>query len=139
MDLLVAIVLAFLLPLAMTIVLETGVAALLGVRGRALTNVVSVNFITNPPLNLLWLGLAYVGIGFARVSPNGGTAHLAPTFWGWFALGLLEVLVVVIEWRLLVWALARRGRSSRRLLTVSAVMNAVSAVFGTFVLARVAG
>ena len=47
---------------------------------------------------------------------------------------MLEVLVVVVEWRILVWVLGGKDISSRKLLVVSVVMNAVSAVLGTYAL-----
>ena len=134
------VLLGILAPLAVTIVLETGMAALFGLRRRALAAVVSVNCVTNPPLNLLWMVLAWASVGFERVNSGGsrgGTVDVTPTFWGWFILGVLEVLVVVVEWRILVWALGRKDISSRKLLVVAAVMNAVSATLGTYVLSFV--
>ena len=50
-------------------------------------------------------------------SPAGVLAFLVPA----------EALVVLVEWRLLVWAL---GGDSRRLLLISAAMNAASALAG---------
>jgi hypothetical protein len=50
-------------------------------------------------------------------SPAGALAFTVPA----------EVVVVLVEWRLLVWAL---GGNSHRLLLVSAVMNAASALAG---------
>lgn len=128
---------AILLPLATTIVLETGAAAALGLKRRALTTVAWVNFVTNPPLSLLWMLLAWAGVGFAHTSSDpllGRVVDLKPTCWGWFALGLFEVLVIVIEWRLFVWVLGRKHASSQKLLVAAVVINTVSAVVGTFAL-----
>jgi hypothetical protein len=76
--------------------------------------------------------------------------------WMWLLLAALEVIVIVAEWRLLLWtveretvtshrqtsggltsdALTARRLTSRRLLLVSLVMNGVSATLGTFLLSR---
>jgi len=134
------VLLGILAPLAVTIVLETGVAALLGLRRRALAVVVWVNCVTNPLLNLVWMVFAWAGVGFTTknsVGSRSGTVNLTPTFWGWAILGVMEVIVSVVEWRMLVWALGRKNISSRKLLVVSVVMNAVSATLGTYVLSFV--
>jgi hypothetical protein len=103
----VALVWALFGALAVTIVVELAVAALFGLRTRpAIVTVVCINLITNPALNLAVLGLwlweprAY-----------------------WPALAALEIAAVLVEWRLLLWAL---GGDSRRLLLVAACMNAAS-------------
>jgi hypothetical protein len=102
---------SLLATLALTLVVELAVAAALGLRTRrALLAVACVNLITNPPLNLLltlvswWRPWAY-----------------AP------ALIALEIVVVIVEWRLLLWAL---GGDARRMLLVAAAMNAASLALG---------
>ena len=107
-------------PLATTVCIETPIAALLGLRGRQLGAVVAVNFVTNPIVNLVALLLSGL-----------------PKSWSWSLLGALEVMVVVAEWRLLVWALGTNGISSRKLLAASIAMNAASATLGTYLLALV--
>ena len=97
--------------------MELPVAAALGLRDRrSLSAVACVSLITNPLLNWTGWALATV-VDWASVSPAGVLAFLVPA----------EILVVLVEWRLLLWAL---GGSSRRLLLVSAVMNAASALGG---------
>lgn len=100
-----------LLALLLTLIIEAGVAYLLGFRtGRFLTALAAINVITNPALNYLLLVLAYLGtdISLARVI-------------------LLEILVVVIEWQLLVYVF----RSPKgRFLLLSIVANAASFFIG---------
>ena len=126
------------LPLAVSVCIESLVAALLfGFRLRELTAVVWVNFVTNPVLNLVWLSLFWLGFGHTTVQAAGDAAgRVVPSAWMWSLLVVLEVVVIVAEWRLLLVILGRIARSSRRLLTVSVVMNAVSATLGTFLLGR---
>ena len=125
------------LPLAVSVCIETVVAALFGFRRRELTAVVWVNFVTNPVLNLVWLSLFWLGFGHTTAQAAGDAAgRVVPSAWMWSLLVVLEVVVIVAEWRLLLVILGRIARSSRRLLTVSVVMNAVSATLGTFLLGR---
>ena len=96
--------------------MELPVAAALGLRDRrSLGAVACVSLITNPLLN--WTGWALASVVDWASSPAGVLAFLVPA----------ETLVVLVEWRLLLWAL---GGSSRRMLMVSAVMNAASALAG---------
>ena len=137
MTVLKAVLVGLLAPLAVTIVLETGVAVLFGLRRRGLIAVAWINLVTNPSLNVILLLLAYAGLGFAKAQPDGGrggTVEVAPTFWGWFILCVLEVIVMIVEWRVLVRLLGGNRFSSRKLLVLSVVMNLVSAVLGSFVL-----
>ncbi len=96
--------------------MEIAVAAAMGLRDRrSLVAVACASLITNPLLN-------YAGLLLAQVvdwpaTPASALAFIVPA----------EILVVIVEWRLLVWAL---GGGSRRLLLVSAVMNAASALAG---------
>lgn len=99
--------------LALTIVIEVPVAVLMGLRGgRAVASVTLVNVVTNPVLNLIVLAL---------VAWVPAVAYLPSVYWS--VVTLLELVVVVVEWRLLLWAL---GGSSRRMLLTSVVMNAAS-------------
>jgi hypothetical protein len=77
--------------------------------------VACVSLITNPLLN--WTGWALASVVDWASSPAGALAFLVPA----------ETLVVLVEWRLLLWAL---GGNSRRMLLVSALMNAASALAG---------
>lgn len=72
----------FLIPLALTILLEEGFALLWGLRGRRQLGLVTlVNCLTNPPVNLIY-GVLTVGRG---LSPLPVTAFL-------------ETVVVLVEW-----------------------------------------
>jgi hypothetical protein len=97
-------------------VIELPVAAALGLRDRrSLLAVACVSLITNPLLT--WSGWALATQVDWSATAAGTLGFLVPA----------EIAVVLVEWRLLLWAL---GGSSRRLLLVSAVMNAVSALVG---------
>jgi hypothetical protein len=130
---------AILLPLAVTVAIETPVAALFGLRRRALAAAASVSLVTNPPLNLLLLGLYWLGAGYTKVYSENPhhLDHVVTTPWHWVILGLLEVVVVVVEWRILVWALAGSAGTSRKLLVVSMAMNTASATLGTLAVSYV--
>jgi hypothetical protein len=128
------------LALGLTVAIETGVAALLGLRGRALAAVVWVNFVTNPLLNLAWLSIFWLGFGYKAVpsSPSGVAGGAAVDTWMWFVLVVMEVIVVFSEWAVLSLVVERPAKSRPRLLTTSLAMNAVSATLGTFVLTLLA-
>jgi hypothetical protein len=99
--------------LTLTIAVEVPVAALLGLRSRrAVAAVALVSVVTNPPLNFVLLALGLALPGFAE----NAAAY-------WLTVAALEVLAVLAEWRLLLWVL---GGESRRMLVVSAAMNAAS-------------
>ena len=103
--------------LAVTVAIEVPVAAALGLRSRtALVAVLMVNLVTNPALNALYLAAA--GLGWLQSLP--GQALVALFL-------VAEGLVVVIEWRLLLWAL---GGRSLRMFATSLAMNAASAGIG---------
>jgi hypothetical protein len=98
---------------------ELPVAAALGLRARrSLLVVASVSLVTNPLLN--WLGWVLATQWDWAAGVGSAAAFLVPA----------EVVVVLVEWRLLAWVL---GGSSRRLLLVSAAMNAASALAGILV------
>jgi hypothetical protein len=102
--------------LALTLAIELPVAAALGLRDRrSLLAVACVSLVTNPALT--WTGWALSTLWDWSGSAGGTVALLLPA----------EILVVAVEWRLLLWAL---GGDSRRLLLVSIVMNAASAMTG---------
>jgi hypothetical protein len=102
---------SLLAALALTLAVELAVAAVLGLRTRPeLLAVACVNLITNPILNVV---LTLVG--------SWEPAAYFP------ALAVLEALVVLAEWRMLLWALSG---DSRRLLLVAAAMNAASLALG---------
>jgi hypothetical protein len=128
------------LALGLTVAIETGVAALLGLRGRALAAVVWVNFVTNPLLNLAWLSIFWLGFGYKAVpsSPSGVAGGAAIATWAWLVLVIMEVIVVLSEWAILRLVVERPALSHKRLLTISLAMNAVSATLGTFVLTLLA-
>jgi hypothetical protein len=100
-----------------TLALELPVAVAFGLRTRqALLAVVLVNLLTNLLLNYLSVLSAHL-VDW----PHGPTVSIA---------GIIlasETVVVLAEWRLLTWAL---GEPSRRMLALSACMNAVSALAG---------
>ena len=77
----------YLLTLSLTIVIEGGIAYLLGFRTkRAMLAVALINVITHVILNYLLLVLSYLGIDTT------------------FAfIGILEVLVMIAEWQMLVY------------------------------------
>ena len=99
--------------------MEIAVAAAMGLRDRhSLVSVACASLITNPLLN--WLGWVLATRWDWAAGAGSAAAFLVPA----------EVAVVIVEWRLLVWAL---GGNSRRLLLVSAAMNAASALVGILV------
>jgi hypothetical protein len=103
--------------LGLTLAVEVPVGAALGLRSRnALVAVVMVNVVTNPALNFLYLAAA--GLGWLRPLSSWVIGAM-------FAAA--EGLVVIIEWRLLLWAL---GGRSPRMLAISAAMNVTSAGLG---------
>lgn len=82
----------------------------------ALLAVALVNLVTNPVLN-------FAGTGIAQFTD---WTELS----AWLLVPILaaaEALVVLVEWRLLLWAI---GGSARKMLLVAATMNAASAAAG---------
>jgi hypothetical protein len=97
--------------LGLTLLVEVPVAFAAGWRGRReLLAVVLVNLITNPLLNITLVAV-WVPAGAARMP----------------LLVALEIVAIVIEWRLLLPVI---GRPSRRVLVVVIVMNAASVALG---------
>jgi len=108
--------LQLLAALALTEAVELSLAALLGLRTRrALATVALINLLTNPVLN-------YLGWLLARFGDWPGRAATAIP-----VLLAAEAVVVIVEWRLLLWVL---GGSPRRMLLVSLALNAASAGAG---------
>ncbi|XUW99889.1 MAG: hypothetical protein TUN42_08320 [Dehalogenimonas sp.] len=100
------------LALIITILIEGMIAYVLGFRTKkAFTTIALINMITNPVLNYLLL----VNTSFELVSQN-------------LALILfLEAMVVIVEWRLLAFAL---GQKSISMLRFSALINSGSFLVG---------
>jgi hypothetical protein len=126
------------LPLLLTLVLETAVAAAFRVGRRALRAVACVNLVTNPPLNALLLVLFGLDVGFTHRSWNPGYGKdrevIGKAGWLWVSLVAIEVVIVIVEWRLLVWATRGARNRSSRLLALSFAMNAVSGLLGSWLL-----
>lgn len=101
----------------MTLALELPVAVAFGLRTRnALLAVAMINLLTNPLLNYASM-VSQLLTGWA----DGPAASVA------VILLAAEAIVVISEWRLLIWTL---GEPSRRMLSLSLRMNGVSALAG---------
>jgi hypothetical protein len=99
------------LALALTLAVELPVAVLFGLRSRPqVLAVVYVNLLTNPALNLIINAVWFTA-----------PSAYVPT------LVVLEMVVIVVEWRVLLWAI---GGRSRHLLALAAAMNAASVAVG---------
>jgi hypothetical protein len=95
------------------------VAAAFGLRTRQALLVVGViNVLTNPALN-------YALLLAARLAPAGHELRVVVP-----VLAAGELIVFLTEWRLLLWTL---GGRPRRMLTLSAAMNAASLAVGLLV------
>jgi hypothetical protein len=101
--------------LILTIFIEVIIALLFGLRGKTeLGTVILINVITNPLLNYLVAVNSY----FHLISQSG------------VLILFLEVVVVIAEWRLLLYVL-RTG--VKKMLVLSIVMNACSYIAGLFI------
>lgn len=101
--------------LVLTIAVETPAALLLGLRNKhALLAVLIINVITNPALNFLVLLNDYLGL----ISP----AIILIVF--------LEITVVFVEWKLLVYTLRMKNR---RAFIVSLILNTASFLAGILI------
>ncbi|HEY5561670.1 MAG TPA: hypothetical protein VIK72_07935 [Clostridiaceae bacterium] len=88
------IALYFIKALVSTEVIEIIVAFLLGYRGKKFyTILILINIITNPMLNCIVLVLYYFSID------------------EFFIVPVLELLVVIVEWRLFIYALKKNEKS----------------------------
>jgi hypothetical protein len=107
---------SYLWPFALSVIVETAVALLLGYRNRDFLVVVFfINLMTNPATNFLFRA--------------GCSCHLfsgsIPSMTG------LEVAVVVVEWRMLNYVFSGRSKS---MFLLSMLMNMASFIAGLFVL-----
>ncbi len=110
------IVSSFLFALVLTIWLELIVAFFFGFRNRLeIAAIVCVNTLTNPLLNYLLLAL-------------GQSSFFQP---GFLTVLLLELLVVVSEWKLLIFALQK---DVVELFKLSFAMNLFSYMLGSYIL-----
>jgi len=101
--------------LLLTIAIEVIVALLFGLRSKQeLWTVVLINVITNPLLNYL-------------ITVNGYFHLISQTT---ILILCLEVAVVLVEWRLLVWVLRQ---STKKTLLLSFVMNTCSYLAGLLI------
>jgi hypothetical protein len=101
----------YLLALLLTVVIEGGVAYLLGLRqSQQILAFAMINVITNPVLNYVVLVLNYLGLDVS-----------------FLLIVALEILVVIVEWQLLVYIF--QGPTGRFLLT-SVLANTVSFLMG---------
>jgi hypothetical protein len=123
-------------PLLVTVVIEVVIAAFFRVGPAGLRAVVAVNLVTNPVLSALVFTLYLLEVRYGYAAVSGDILTATPT---WPVLGLLEVIIMVAEWRMLAWALRGTAGSSRKLLALAIVMNVVSATLGTFALRSVLG
>ena len=104
----------FTIALLLAILVECAIAAVFGFRERRVfLAVVAINLITNPILNFSILIIR--SLNLFRVD--------------FFVLLIFELLVVVVEWRMLVFSVSE---SSKKLLMLSLVMNLCSFASGVF-------
>jgi hypothetical protein len=102
----------FMIALSLTILLELVVVIVFGFRERrAFFAVAAINFITNPLLNYSILIIR--SLNLFRVD--------------FFVLLIFELIVVLVEWRLLVFSVCG---SAKKLLMLSLVMNLFSFASG---------
>ncbi len=105
---------SYLLALGLTLGIEGGVAYILGLRTRRqLLAVAAINVLTHVLLNYLLLVLGYLGFETPLV-----------------LVVALEILVILAEWRLLLYAL---DVSTGRFLAISALGNAASFLVGLLI------
>ena len=103
------------LALLLTIVVEGIVAWLFGLRTkRELLTIALINVITNPLLNYLIAVNSYFHLILQTT----------------ILILCLEVAIVLVEWRLLVWVLRQ---STQKMLLLSFVMNACSYLAGLLI------
>ncbi len=101
----------YLLALFLTLIIEGSIAYLMGLRGRDYVLAVAlINVITHPILNYLLFVLGYLNINASLM-----------------LIVLLEILVVIVEWRLLVYIF--RSPKTRFLIT-SILANTASFLAG---------
>lgn len=102
----------YLLALILTLISELTVLRLFGYKRKIeLVSVILVNLITNPLLNYIFLSNNYFGFLTVNI----------------FTILLMEFIVVLVEWRLLVFALEK---NAIKLFVLSLVMNFCSFMLG---------
>ena len=128
-------IIALLVMLALTILIEIFCAALFGYEKKVLAAVATVNLVTNLPVGLFVLTLFGLSVGisepFVKIPGrpgSGGEFQIVIASWVWITLGALEVFTVIAEWRLLLWALAGSVDGRWKLLAMTVAMNAASAI-----------
>ena len=112
----------FCMALISTLFFELLVALPFRMGARGLGAVALVNLLMNPLYNFVFLAVIYT-FGF-------GGDGFSVFDWRWLVgvtTVVLETLVVVAEWRLLVWVTKGTAGSSRKLFAFSVVANVVSA------------
>lgn len=108
-------IIKFFSALILTILIESITAYMLGYRGKLLyLTLLLINIMTNPTINLVLL-LIY--------QMNNYTAYITSQL-------LLEILVVIVEWRLLKYTYPKEKKS---LLLLSIIMNSASYLFGLII------
>ena len=101
----------YLIALLLTLIIEGGIAYLLGLRtGRYILAVAMINVLTHVTLNYLLFVLGYLGVSAS-----------------FMLIVVLEIGVVIVEWQLLVYVF-REPR--RRFLAVSILGNTASFLVG---------
>jgi len=112
-----SVAVALLTAFALTLLTECGLAYLLGVRPWAsLVGIASINLMTNPAL-----GFVMIVVSSLSASRFGILATLLT----------LEIVVILVEWRLLLRVV---GRPARRAFALSALLNSASFLVGLVVL-----
>lgn len=108
------IALNFITALVLTEVIEISVAFLLGYRGKKFYAVlILINIITNPLLNCILMILYYFNINSIIITP------------------VLEVLVIIAEWRFFKYVL---GRNEKSYLFLSVLINLSSYIIGLIII-----
>jgi hypothetical protein len=103
---------SYLAALLVTILIEVLVALIFGYeRKREMLSVIFVNLITQPVLNYFLVINSYFSLVAVNIQ----------------LILLLEIIVILVEWQLLVYALQRKPKS---LLVLSVVMNLASLTVG---------
>ena len=109
---LVGVFFDFLIALLLTIVVEWCVVFLFGYRNKNVFLVVAmINLVTNPLLNYIILVIQYLNLFQINM----------PVFF------IIELLVILAEWRLLIYAI---NENDKKLLILSVVMNLASFISG---------
>jgi hypothetical protein len=120
----IATVLELLLgTLLITEILELLVAIPFRIGRRGMVAVALVNVVTNPLFNFAIFALIWSS------TPGRGSDYSDYTAISPVAMPL-EIVVIVAEWRLLIWSLRSTAGGPGKLLGLSVAMNTVSAIVG---------